>query len=61
MTFPLAALSVNKAGYTAIQSRTVWQERQCENRSQFKNVTDVPTYRPTYRPTRQGVESRVRD
>ena len=37
----------NKAGYTAIQSRTVGQEQLCENRSEFKNVTDGPTYRPT--------------
>ena len=55
----------NKAGYTAIQSRTVGQEQLFENRSEFKNVTDRrtdgPTYRPTDRPTRQGVESRVRD
>ena len=29
----------NKAGYTAIQSRTVGQEQRCENRSQFRNVT----------------------
>ena len=46
----------NKAGYTAIQSRMVWQGR-CENCSGFKNVTDLPTDRPT----RRGVESRVRD
>ena len=37
----------NKAGYTAIQSRTVGQEQWCENRSQFKNVTDGQTDRPT--------------
>ena len=37
----------NKAGYTAIQSRTVGQEQCCENRSEFKNVTEGPTYRPT--------------
>ena len=48
----------NKAGYTAIQSRTVGQEQYyLGNRSQFKNVT----YRPTNRPTRQVLESRVRD
>ena len=41
--------SDNKAGYTAIQSRTVGQEQYCENRSEFKNVTyrlsDFPTDR----------------
>ena len=56
---------MNKAGYTAIQSRTVGQEQQCKNHSEFRNVTDRqtdgPTDLPTYRPTRQGVESRVRD
>ncbi|MEE3022441.1 MAG: hypothetical protein VX367_07555 [SAR324 cluster bacterium] len=51
----------NKAGYTAIQSRTVGQEQLCKNRSEFRNVTDGPTDGPTDRPTRQGVESRVRD
>ena len=50
----------NKAGYTAIQSRTVGQEQLFENHSEFKNVTDRRTDIPTYRPTRQGVESRVR-
>ena len=48
----------NKAGYTAIQSRTVGQEQQCENRKQFRNVTDRQTERPT---DMQGVESRVLD
>ena len=51
----------NKAGFTTIQSRTVWQEQKCESRLELKNVTDGPTYQPTSRPTRQGVESRVRD
>ena len=37
----------NKAGYTAIQSRTVGQEPLCENRLQLKNVTDGPTDGPT--------------
>ena len=31
----------------AIQSRTVGQEPQCKKRSEFKNVTDLPTDRPT--------------
>ena len=33
----------NKAGYTAIQSRTVGQEQYHENCSEFKNVTDRRT------------------
>ena len=37
------ASSLNKAGYTAIQSRIVGQEQYCENRSEFRNVTDGPT------------------
>ena len=53
--------SGNKAGYTAIQSRTDGQEQLCENRSQFKNVTDGRTDGPTDGTTQQGVESRVRD
>ena len=53
----MVKLSNNKAGYTAIQSRTVGQGLYCENRSQLKNVRD----RPTDRPTRQVLESRVRD
>ena len=36
----------NKAGYTAIQPRTVGQEQLCENRSGFKKVTG-PTDRQT--------------
>ena len=44
-------LTNNKAGYTAIQSRTVGQEQQCENRSEFKNVTDRRTDLPTNLPT----------
>ena len=51
-------LTKNKAGYTAIKSRTVGQEQYCENR---KNVTDGRTDGPTDQATRQGVESRVRD
>ena len=47
----------NKAGYTAIQSRTVGQELYCESCSKFKNVMDAPTYRPTDRHGK--VESRV--
>ena len=43
----------NKAGYTAIQSWKVWQGR-CENRSELKNVTDLPIYRPTDLPTDTG-------
>ena len=35
----------NKAGYTAIQSRTVGQEQEWKNRLEFKNVTDGPTDR----------------
>ena len=35
----------NKAGYTAIPSRTVGQEQSCEKRSEFKNVTDGRTDR----------------
>ena len=60
---PLVPLSIclNKAGYTAIQSRMVGQERYRENRSEFRNVTDGRTDGRTDRPTRQGVESRVRD
>ena len=50
----------NKAGYTAIQSRTVGQEQYSKNRSEFRNVTDGRTDRRTDRPTRQGVESCVR-
>ena len=38
---------VNKAVYTAGQSRTVGQEQQCRNRSQFRNVTGGPTDRLT--------------
>ena len=38
-----------------------WAGAVMRNRSEFKNVTDIPTYGPTYRPKRQGVESRVRD
>ena len=51
----------NKTGNTEIQSRTVGQEQLCENRSEFKNVTDGRTYLPTDRPTdRHGKEySRV--
>ena len=41
----------NKAGYTAIQSRTVGQELLCENRSEFNNVMDGPTDLPTDLPT----------
>ena len=52
-----ARLTKNKAGFTARQSRTVGQGQWCQNRSQFKNVTN----QPTDGPTRQGVESRVRD
>ena len=37
----------NKAGYTAIQSRTVGQEQYRKNRSEFRNVTDRPTDGPT--------------
>ena len=33
-------MSESEAGYTAIQSRTVGQEQYCENRSEFRNVTD---------------------
>ena len=33
----------NKTGYTAIQSRTVGQEQHCENRLEFRNVTDGRT------------------
>ena len=47
----------HKAGYTAIQSRTVGQEQKCRNCLRFRNVTDGRTDGPT----RQGVESRVRD
>ena len=41
----------NKAGYTAIQSRTVGQEQYRKNRSEFRNVTDGPTDLPTDLPT----------
>ena len=51
----------NKAGYTAIQLRTVGQEQLCVNQSQFRNISDGRTDGQTDRPTRQGVESRVRD
>ena len=44
-------LDLNKAKYTTIQSRTVGQEQQCENRPEFKNVTDGPTDRHTNLPT----------
>ena len=47
----------NKAGYTAIQSRTVGQERK----PLVNQKCDVPTDRRTDRPTRQVLESRVRD
>ena len=36
-------LNKNKAGYTAIQSRTVGQEQHCEKSSEFRNLTDGPT------------------
>ena len=42
---------INKAGYTAIQLRTVRQEQYFENRSEFKNVTDRLTDILTDLPT----------
>ena len=43
------------AGYKAIQSRKVEQEQLCENRSEYKIVTDgrtnILTYQPTILPT----------
>ena len=47
-----------KAGYTAIQSRTVEQEQCRKNRLEFRNVTDGPTDGPTDRPTKWLIESR---
>ena len=40
-------LKENKAGYTAKQSRTVWQEPWCKNSSLFKKSL-LPFYRPTW-------------
>ena len=37
----------NKAGYTAIQSQTVWQEQWGEKGLEFRNVTDGRTDGPT--------------
>ena len=42
---------MNKAGYTAIQSKMVGQEQYRKNRSEFRNVTDGPTDRQTDGPT----------
>ena len=44
----------NKAGYTAIQSRTVGQEQQCKNCLQLKNVMEGLTDELTDGPTWQG-------
>ena len=38
--------NMNKAGYTAIQSRTVGREQYCINRSQFINISDGGTDGP---------------
>ena len=38
-----AMSKTNKAGYTAIQSRTVGQEQYRKNRSKFRNATDGRT------------------
>ena len=36
-------IKAEKAGYMAIQSRTVGQEQYCKNCSEFRNVTDGRT------------------